>query len=231
MPATTDILNTGMTEVLQLDDTHYIASGVERHIYLHPTDPGKLLKIMRPQEDQGKRFTFRDITTQLMPGVRLRLIRKEYDEYMRIHLTHSDPNLRLPITHMFGLAQTNLGLACVAERGAGENGGVGETLKQKMKRGTFTDDDLEKLNDLVARFYRFGIRAGDLKPHNLVFGYRDAGYECVLVDGFGDIHAIPVRSLGRWANALGLNDSFQIVARRTGLIWDSKARRFDKGAA
>ncbi len=215
-----------MTNVVQLDPSFYIASGAERHVYLHPSDDRKLLKVMRPQEDQGRRFTFRDITTNWLPSVRLRLIRKEYDEYLRVQLNHSASDLRLPITHMYGLEQTNLGLACVAERVAGTNNPVGETLRDKIRNKTFTEKHLNALNDLVTRFYRFGIRAGDIKPHNLVFGHRDAGYECVLVDGFGDIHAVPVRSLGRWANALGLNDSFKQVALRTGLIWDKGQRQF-----
>lgn len=214
------------SKTLQLDKSLYIASGVERHVYLHPTDSQKLLKVMRPQEDQGKRFTFRDITTQLFPAVRSRLIRKEYDEYIRIQLQNPQLEQRLPITHMYGLAHTNLGLACVAERVAGKNSPVGETLRQKSDAGTIDNNDLIALNLLVNQFYQLGIRAGDLKPHNLVFGTRDAGFECVLVDGFGDIHAIPVRSLGKWANSLGLNDSFKLVGERTGLIWNKSERSF-----
>lgn len=214
--------------MIELDDTHYIASGVERHIYQHPSDPTKLLKVLRPQTDQGKRLTFRDISTQLMPNVRLRLIRKEYDEYIRLQLRHPSQDVRLPITHLYGLAQTNLGLACVAERVAGPEGGVGETMRQKIKSDTFSDTDLGLFNGLVKQCYDLDIRAGDLKPHNLVFGYRDAGYECVLVDGFGDIHALPVRSLGRWANAIGLNDSFKVIAKRTGLVWNQNDRSFSR---
>ncbi|KQI71899.1 hypothetical protein AN191_10655 [Loktanella sp. 5RATIMAR09] len=215
-----------MNQVIELDDSHYITSGVERAVYQHPTDPQKLLKVLRAQDGQNTRFTFRDITTRLMPDVRLRLIRKEYDEYMRVQLRYPSPDIRLPITHLYGLAQTSRGLACVAERVSGRDGGVGTTMKKMIQDGTFSQTELGLFNTLVRQFYDLGIRAGDLKPHNLVFGYRDAGYECVLVDGFGDIHALPVRSLGRWANAIGLNDSFQIVAKRTGLIWDRKDRTF-----
>ena len=211
---------------LQLEKSLYIASGSERHVYLHPTDPQKLLKVMRPHEDLGKRFTFRDITTRLFPSVRPRLICKEYDEYTRIQLNNPQPDQRLPITHMYGFTHTNLGLACVAERVAGENSQVGETLRQKIDAGTLDDADLSALNLLVSQFYQLGIRAGDIKLPNLVFGTRDAGYECVLVDGFGDTHAILVRSLGKWANSLGLNDSFKAIGERSGLTWNKSERSF-----
>jgi len=87
------------------------------------------------------------------------------------------------------------------------------------------------LNDTVHRIYANDIRASDMNPNNFVFGQRDNGTgpgpeECVLVDGFGDIHAIPVRSMARWSNRMGLDDSCKRLARNTGLRWDPKARQF-----
>lgn len=181
---------------------------------------------MRNIENAPTRFTFRDISTKLFPSARLRLIRKEYDEYLRIRLFNPAHDVRLPITHLYGVVSTTRGLACVTERVSGPDGSVAETMRTMINKGTFTQVELDLFNGFVDQMHSFGIRAGDLKPHNLVFGYRDNGYECVLVDGFGDIHFLPVRSIGRWANALGLNDSFKIVAKRTGLRWDRKKRRF-----
>ena len=219
-----------MHHVIQLNDSDYIASGGERDVYRHPNDPTKLLKVLRDVKNQRMRFTFRDISTKLFPDARLRLIRKEYDEYLRIRLRYPAPQMRLPITHLYGLAPTSRGLACVAERVSGKDGGVGDTMTKKLKEGRFEEQELRLFNTFVDQCFALGIRAGDLKPHNLVFGYREAGYECVLVDGFGDVHAIPVRSIGRWANEVGLHDSFKIVAKRTGLRWDRKKRSFQLAA-
>jgi hypothetical protein len=219
-----------MHHVINLSDSDFIASGGERDVYQHPSDPTKLLKVLRDIQNQRVRFTFRDISTKLFPDARLRLIRKEYDEYLRIRLRYPAPQMRLPITHLYGLAPTNRGLACVAERVCGATGGVGETMRTLIQEGRFTQKELVLFNVFVKQLFTLGIRAGDLKPHNLVFGYREAGYECVLVDGFGDVHALPVRSIGRWANAIGLHDSFKIVAKRTGLRWDRKKRSFQLAA-
>ena len=70
-----------------------------------------------------------------------------------------------------------------------------------------------------------------MNPNNFVFGQRDNGTgpgpeECGLVDGFGDIHAIPVRSMARWSNRMGLDDSCKRLAHNAGLRWDPKARQF-----
>jgi hypothetical protein len=217
-----------MHHVIKLSDSDYIASGGERDVYQHPSDPTKLLKVLRDITNERMRFTFRDISTWLLPDARLRLIRKEYDEYLRIRLRFPEPQMRLPITHLYGMAPTNRGLACVAERVSGKDGGVGDTMKTLLQQGRFEEEELRLFNSLVDQCFALGIRAGDLKPHNLVFGYREAGYECVLVDGFGDVHALPVRSMGHWANALGLHDSFKILAKRTGLVWDRKNRSFQR---
>ncbi|MBS8271757.1 hypothetical protein DYI26_24085, partial [Halomonas litopenaei] len=96
-----------MHHVIKLSDRDYIASGGERDVYQHPSDPTKLLKVLRDITNQRMRFTFRDISTWLLPDARLRLIRKEYDEYLRIRLRYPAPQMRLPITHLYGMAPTN----------------------------------------------------------------------------------------------------------------------------
>ena len=211
---------------ITLTDADYIASGVERDVYRHPADPQKILKVMRGQDGKNTRFTFRDITTRLSPNVRLRLIRKEHDEYVRLRLRY--PDAGLPVTHHYGFAQTDKGLATVSEGVWQADGSIGQTLRQRIKDGSFDDADLAALNHLIGQFYDLGIRAGDMKPHNLVFGHRGGEYECVLVDGLGDIHALPVRSLGDWANRLGLDDSCKIIAERTGLTWTRQTRQFTR---
>ncbi len=136
-----------------------------------------------------------------------------------------------PISHMYGFVQTNLGLGCLTERVMEEDGTLGSTLGQKVRANSLTQDDVDLLNDTISRIYKSNIRASDMNPSNFVFGHRDVGgvlgpRECVLVDGFGDIHAIPVRSMARWSNRMGLDDSCQRLARNARLQWDKQLRRF-----
>jgi hypothetical protein len=216
---------------LPLDPAGLVAKGVQRAVYLHPLDPTKLVKVLRPAITMPKRNNFNGIMDRLLPSTKLRQIRKEYAEYLRVMLQHPEPDFDTPIAHMFGFVTTTEGLGCITERVMQRDGQIGETLGAMAKAGTLTTAHIDLLNDAIARIYAYNIRASDMNPDNFVFGHRDNGTgpgseECVLVDGFGDIHAIPVRSMARWSNRMGLDDSCKRLARNTGLLWDQKIRQF-----
>lgn len=218
-------------QLLNLDPAAKVASGVQRAVYLHPYDDTKLVKVLKRAEDMPKRTNFNGVMDRLMPSTRIRQIRKEYQEYLRVMLRNAGHDFAPPIAHMFGFVQSNIGLGCLTERVVGEDGALGITISKKAKSGGLTPDDLALLNDAIGRLFRFHIRASDLNPKNFVFGHRNNGAgpgprECVLVDGFGDIHAIPVRSMGKWCNHKGLEDSCKRLARNTGLQWDPASRLF-----
>lgn len=220
-----------MPDILTLTPAEHLTHGVQRDIYLHPQDETQLVKVLRKWEDMPKRRNFNGIMDRLLPFTRIRQVKKEYAEYQRLIRLHGD-SAPLPITHLNGFIPTSVGKGCLTQRVIGTETELGETLRQKVAKGTLTDDDVDLLNDAIARFYRLNIRAGDMNAANFVFGKRYHGRtlgprECVLVDGFGDIHAIPVRSLGAWANRLGLDDSCKRLAARTGLQWDPKTRQFN----
>lgn len=224
-----------MTPELHIEQRSVVASGVQRAVYLHPSDPAKLIKLLKPQDQLKRRNSFNGIFDRLFPSTRLRQIRKEYAEYLRIMLQHPEPRFHLPITHMFGFVTTDLGLGCLTEKVTGPDGGLGETLSHKVKAGTLSDGDIALLNTTIGELFTYGIRASDLNPRNFVFGHRDLGngrgdLECVLVDGFGDIHAVPVRSWGRKLNQIGLDDSCKRLAKNTGLIWNPMERAFSRPA-
>ena len=219
--------------MLILDPKNQVATGVQRSVFLHPHDPGKLVKVLKASHDMPARRNFNGIMDRMFPSTRMRQIRKEYQEYLRVMLQHPEPDFHAPISHMFGFTATNLGLGCITERVMEGDGRLGETLSAKVKAGALTDEDLALLNDAIERIYRYNIRASDMNPKNFVFGSRDTGSgtgprECVLVDGFGDIHAIPVRSLSKWTNRLGLDDSCARLARNTNLKWNAGTRRITR---
>jgi hypothetical protein len=131
---------------------------------------------------------------------------------------------------MYGFVQTNLGLGCLSDAGT-DGANLGKTLRQKLANETITDADLSLLNDAIHRMFLYDIRAGDMTARNFIYGKRTYGgvsgpAECVLVDGFGDIHAVPVRSMARWSNRFGLNDSCERLARNTQLNWHKNTQEF-----
>ncbi len=213
---------------LKLCPKERVASGTQREIYRHPTDPTKLVKVLRDIPQSKGRARLAVLTETYLPSIRRRWARKEYQEYLRLMLGPWSADLHPPISHMFGFVLTDQGLGCLTDAVL-ENDGLGATLKSKTDDGILNTADLELLNDTISRMYRYDIRAGDMTARNFVFGQRDHGgapgpRECVLVDGFGDIHAIPVRSWGRWFNRFGLDDGCKRLAQRTGLGWDPHTR-------
>jgi hypothetical protein len=222
-----------MHGVLELQKSHLVASGVQRAVYLHPIDRTKLIKVLKSSSNMPRRKNFNGIMDRWFPSTRLRQVRTDYPEYLRIMLSHPEPDFYAPMAHMFGFVVTDVGLGCLTERVMKPDGSLGETLGAIVKNGTLTDAHVDLLNDTIARLFAYNIRASDMNPKNFVFGQRDNGtgpgpQECVLVDGFGDIHAIPVRSMARWSNRMGLDDSCKRLARNTGLIWNPKARQFSR---
>lgn len=221
-----------MTTPLPLPAQSLVARGAQRAVYLHPHDPTKLVKVLMPDNQRPKRNNFNGVMDRLMPSTRLRQIRKEYSEYLRIMLQNPHNDFHLPLTHMFGFVTTDQGLGCLTERITADNAPLGKTLGAAAKDGTLCLDDIALLNDSIGRIFDYNIRASDMNPSNFVFGQRTSAAgtlgprECVLVDGFGDTHAIPVRSWGKWANRHGLEDSCKRLAHKTGLHWDSKQRHF-----
>lgn len=219
-----------MVQQLKLNSDDKRAEGTQRTVFMHPHDPTKLVKVLRDIPQTKGRTRLATLTEQYVPSICRRWVRKEYQEYMRLMLGHADRDIHPPIAHMSGFVSTNLGLGCLTDA-VFENGDLGETLRSKLKSKALTDTDLALFNDTVRRMYLYDVRAGDMTARNFVFGQRHLNgtpgpRECVLVDGFGDIHALPIRSFGRLLNRIGLDDGCKRLAQRTGLRWDRNTRQF-----
>ena len=79
---------------------------------------------------------------------------------------------------------------------------------------------------MLRRLILLNARASDLNQGNIVFGHREhdsqqGDRECVLVDGYGDIHAIPLRSISRAINQRNLYDRLGCLARSMKLRFDN----------
>ncbi len=219
-----------MAQQLQLAATDPLTEGTQRWVYAHPHDPKKLIKVLRPLALTKGRSKLATMTEKYIPTIRRRWARKEYQEYLRLMLGRWGDDLHPPISHMYGFVQTDKGLGCVTDAVL-DQGSLGPTLKDKA--GALDPSDLALFNDTIRRLYLYDIRAGDMTARNFVFGQRAVSgtqgpRECVLVDGFGDIHTIPIRSAGRWFNRFGLDDSCKRLARKTGLRWHPDTRQFSQ---
>lgn len=219
--------------MLYLNPEDQLAAGLQRRVFFHPHDKSKLIKVLIPGNEQRFRTNFNGTMERYFPSTRVRQIRKEYQEYLRVMLANPEPDFRPPISHMFGFVSTNLGLGCLTERVVELDGTLGRTIRDRITSKDLMDEDLALLNDAISRIYSYHIRASDMNSKNFVIGHRRDSEglgprECVLVDGFGDIHAIQVRSMAQWSNRMGLDDSCARLARKSKLTWNPKTRQISR---
>ena len=222
-------------DILYLNPDDMITEGGERMVFAHPDDPSRLIKVVKPRyAEEFPGWSFGHITQRHIPAARIRSTVKQYEEYNRLMLGRLfDPDFKMPISHLYGFVKTNLGLGCLTERVTDENGANAPTLNRLLRLGQLTDDRLAALNDLISQLYEVSVCASDVQGSNFVYGHRHIGGagqvtspQWVLIDGFGDRFAIPLRTYSRRVRTLGLDDAFQRKKTPKGLVWDKAARMF-----
>lgn len=222
-------------QMLHLDPAQVVAQGGERTVYVHPDRPEQLIKIIRPRHaSEFPNWSFGHLSQRYIPSARYRPLNKQYSEYTRLHFAHIfDTGFECPVSHLYGFAQTNLGLGCLTERVTDASGQNAPTLLQLMESGTLSDQLLDSFNAFVARLYDVSVCVGDANAANFVYGHRHIGPagqrsqpQWVMVDGFGDRFAIPLRTISRRVRSLGLDDAFRRKEFPDGFKWDNDSRRF-----
>jgi hypothetical protein len=211
---------------VSLGDIDPVAMGQDRAVYLHPGYPDVLFKVLRNSAGRRMPHTFRGITQRLFPSVRYRPIHKEYAAYLALLPRMGDLPGDLPITHLFGLCRTDLGPATLVERIGDASHPVGQSLRAMLQDGTFDTALVPLLNDFADRLLRWQVRTTDMTMQNIVLGERAGVRQFVLVDGIGDVFAIPIRTWSKTAMRIGQGQSLAAIARKLGLGWDARAHRF-----
>jgi len=208
---------------LQISGQDRLASGARRVVYLHPHEPDKLIKVFI--ERRPERRALKLVARRLLPLTRYRFVFREYHCFVRAAILSSGRRVPSPVVSLYGMAETDLGLGTVSERISRAGETIGPTMRALADQGELPGY-LEELNDFVARMFGLGIRANDINTLNLVLGERDGKVQFILVDGLGDSHIIPIRTMSNRLNDWSLSRRFDTMARQTGLEWDRKARRY-----
>ncbi|SHH04724.1 PhoP regulatory network protein YrbL [Cognatiyoonia sediminum] len=222
-----------LDDPITLNKNKLVAEGVERRIYVHPNDPTRLIKIPKiKSDDHYKRWTFGDLTKRFFPSTRTRSITKQHEEYQRQLRESQQSAASLPVSLFYGFAPTNLGTGEIFERVTNDSGENAPTLRDVHDQGDF---DINKLNTFVEHLYSLAICVSDLNPANFVYGYRhtEAGQKSpnkswVLIDGYGDRFAIPIRTLNATTRRYSIDDAFKRSRKLPNLEWNAKERRFQR---
>jgi hypothetical protein len=111
------------------------------------------------------------------------------------------PAVDVPIARMIGVVDTDLGLGLVSEKVVDESGALAPTLAAVYAKRGFTPE----LDAALAKFSQDLLEAnvivGDMHAWNIVLGSDSrGGPRLVMIDGFGEKHAVPVSSMSRTVN-------------------------------
>lgn len=207
-----------------------VARGKNRDIYFIPQGTAihsgaLVLKVPRYAARNNRLALPKRALRGIFPQSRRRVIGKEASYLARLSNSLSSHSDTLPIPAFHGFVETTAGTGALWEAICNEDGGLAPTLEDVAKAGQMAAT-IEPLNAFAAVCYGLNIVAPDINDRNLALRTWRGRQEIVLVDGFGDHRMISLRTLWRSRNIRSLDDRFQKVARKTGVQFDTNARRF-----
>ena len=185
--------------VLTLSSAEPIAVGHLRSVYQHPARANELIKVMRA-DAVARRWDAPGRWHKRLPRTRHYIgYLRELKEY--IGARARAPDVDAPIARMIGVVETDLGLGLVSEKVVDAEGALAPTLAAVYEKRGFTPELHAALGDFLQGLLDGNVIVGDMHAWNIVFG-RDSrgGPRLVMIDGFGEKHAIPVSSMSRPIN-------------------------------
>lgn len=177
------------------------AEGARRLVFAHPSDPNRLIKVVKPSA---------------RPSWRVRLSSRygrhkshgiELAEYLVLRSRiDNDPPVVAPF---HGLVETDLGLGLEVERMADREGRLAPNLRDLVvERGPAPHlvDEMDAMIQLLARHH---ILVSDLKPLNVVVAWWKNRHRLVIIDGLGEKNTLSLRPFSRAVNRWSLARSGQ----------------------
>ena len=185
--------------VLTLSTAEPIAVGHLRSVYQHPVHASELVKVMRA-DAVAKRWNAPGRWHKRLPRTRhLVQYLRELKEF--IVARARAPGIDVPIARMIGVVDTDLGLGLVSEKVVDADGALAPTLAAIYARHGFTPEIERALSVFLEGLLEANVIVGDLHAWNIVYGSDSrGGPRLVMIDGFGEKHAIPISSMSRAVN-------------------------------
>ena len=176
-----------------------LAVGHLRHVFQHPEHEDELVKVMRA-DAVASRWNARRRWHKRLPRTRHYIgYLRELKEY--IGARARAPEIDAPIAHMLGVVETDLGLGLVSEKVVDSNGTLAPTLAVVYGKQGFTPELETALATFLKGLLDANVIVGDMHAWNIVYGSDSrGGPRLVMIDGFGEKHAIPVSSMSRAVN-------------------------------
>lgn len=185
---------------LPLSQHEPVANGSSRWVYLHPHQPGFLIKVLKKRMPAQQVYGFKNRIKALKGRHKLTRHMREIEQYITVKSCRNDKFIEhLPM--MTELQDTDMGFGVVVEAITDAQGQLAPTLTDLVHNKLMTIQRITLLEMFFERLLRSDVVAGDVHGRNIVLETKTDGTErFVLVDGLGDSTIIPTRALSWWIN-------------------------------
>lgn len=209
-----------------------VAEGGGRLVYFHPDFPDCLLKVEKAKPPGTTAERMRGFIARRFDSLGSADLRHEIKAYVNARLQQGREAGSFPAANFYGFVETDRGVAIAVERIARSGEMMGPHLKALGgKDRELPDHHLSMLNDFSQQLFAWRLRVRDLNPRNIVLGERNGRERLLLVDGLGDMTAIPVNTWFDSANRIELNRRLAMLADSMKLKWDAAAGAFSRKSA
>jgi hypothetical protein len=190
--------------ILALAAAEPLAVGHLRSVFQHPVQRDELIKVMRA-DAVASRWNAPGRWHKRLPRTRHYVgYLRELKEYIGVRARA--PEIEAPIARMVGIVDTDLGLGVVSEKVVDANGALAPTLAAVYEKRGFTPELGAALLQFLAGLLAGNVIVGDMHAWNIVYGSDSrGGPRLVMIDGFGEKHAIPISSMSRAINRYRTN--------------------------
>lgn len=161
------------------------AAGYNRLCFVHPDDPGRCLKVIRPENIEA-RYTRQPMIKKLLGKQRINDNRQEIEAHARLPTPETSSAIWAHLPRFFGTTETSLGPANVSELITEADGSPAKTLEWFLTGSTALPADITAAIDRFCDWLAANaVMTRNLLPHNLVVAHRQGQPELFLVDGLG----------------------------------------------
>lgn len=212
---------------LKKKDLIKITEGGERIVFTHNQYPNFVFKQQKPIEQRRlKPFDLKSFLLKNLDGFDTFIVRQEYRSFVKFMLSHKGNSVNIPVARLFGFASSEIGPLQVCEKVRNQNGECGPTLSFLLRERCFNAECLTALNAFSKQLILSGIPTNDVNANNIVMGTDlSNGNFFKLVDGFGDIHVLPIRTYSQKVRKQHLVKLFSNM-KKYGLLFDPETITF-----
>lgn len=177
--------------MIQLKNKEILAQGANRVCYIHPEDPNKILKIIKPGNNTRKKKRQSSWFKKLRPESSFNDNIQEFKDFKWMETHKKDIYRHFPI--FYGFEETDLGNALSVELIKIHPEKIESlSMENYLKTYGFTKEILKALDELSIFLYENVIITRDLRAFNILIRYHNNKIQLVIVDGLGNSDFLPL---------------------------------------